>query len=63
MGEMAYRYGADALKLVVASGFISKLIENQAIESYLSTNHPDILREFRAIVAAVSLDDSSPELD
>jgi hypothetical protein len=52
-------YGADVLSLVVASGYVSRLIENKAIEDYLSRSHPDILKEFRAIAAATSLDDVS----
>ena len=51
-------YGADVLSLVVASGYISKLINDQAIESYLGQSHPEILQEFRTIVAAASLEGS-----
>jgi hypothetical protein len=46
------------LSLVVATGFVAKLIENKAIESYLSRNYPDILREFRTIVDAAPLGES-----
>jgi hypothetical protein len=53
----AENYGADVLSLVVASGYVTRLIENKAIEDYLSRTHPDILQEFRAIAATVSLDD------
>ena len=50
-------YGADVLSLVVASGYVSKLIGNKAIESYLGQNHPEILQEFRTVVATGSLDE------
>lgn len=43
-------YGENRLCLVVASGYISKLISNQPIENYLNQNHPEILRQFKTIV-------------
>ncbi len=49
-------YGTDVLSLVVASGYVSKLIGNQAIENYLASHHSEILERFKAIVSAVSLD-------
>jgi hypothetical protein len=59
---MTRNYGIEVLSLVVATGFIAKLIENHAIASYLSRNHPDILREFRTILDAVPLGESWCEL-
>ncbi len=49
-------YGEDTLNLVIATGYISRLIRNCRIERYLDENHPEILREFRIIVASASLD-------
>lgn len=49
-------YGDDVLHLVIASGYLSRLIGNAEIERYLRTRHSEILDEFRAIVAAASLD-------
>ena len=54
-------YGDDVLNLVIASGFISKLIGNRKIERYLLQHQPEILQEFKAIVSAVSLDHASIE--
>ena len=51
-------YGDDVLNLVIGSAYLSKLIENEAIEKYLARNHPEILNEFRVIVCATSLDES-----
>ena len=48
-------YGDDTLNLVIASGYLSKLVSNQEVQKYLAKNHPEILSEFRAIVASVSL--------
>jgi hypothetical protein len=59
--EIMESHGADMLCLLVASGYISKLINNREIESYLGQNHPEILQEFRTIVATGLLDDSSIE--
>lgn len=49
-------YGEDVLHLVVASGYLTKLISNSAIERYLGKHHPELLSEFRAVIAATSLD-------
>jgi hypothetical protein len=47
-------YGDDVLQLVIASGYLAKLIANREIEKYLVTHHAEILGEFRSIVAATS---------
>ncbi|MCP3381226.1 ParB N-terminal domain-containing protein [Bradyrhizobium sp. CCGUVB4N] len=54
-------YGEDVLHLVIASGYISKLIANRKVERYLDQNHPEILEEFKAIVSVTSLDHPVPE--
>ena len=51
-------YGDTVLNLVVASGHLSSLIGNPRLSGYLEPNHPEILTEFRAIVAATSLEES-----
>jgi hypothetical protein len=53
------RYGDDVLHLVIASGYLSKLVKNRDIKRYLSQNHPEILNEFVAIISATSLDQST----
>lgn len=53
-------YGDDVLHLVIATGYLSKLVSNLEVERYLSTRHPEILDEFRAIISAASLDQSIP---
>ena len=49
-------YGDDVLVLVIAVGYLSKLVGNRRIEKYLSVRHDDILKQFRTIIAAASLD-------
>jgi ParB-like chromosome segregation protein Spo0J len=51
-------YGDDVLHLVIASGYLSRLVGNPEIERYMRGRHPEILEEFRAIIAAASLDQS-----
>lgn len=47
-------YGADMVNLVIATRYVSTLIGCSRIADYLDANHPEMLREFRSIVAAVS---------
>ncbi|HEY0329866.1 MAG TPA: plasmid partitioning protein RepB C-terminal domain-containing protein [Rhodopseudomonas sp.] len=54
-------YGEDILNLVIASGYLSKLISNRKIERYLAQNHGEILERFRSIVSSASLDSPSAE--
>ncbi len=49
-------YGDDILHLVIASGYLGKLVANREIERFLNQHHAEILEEFRAIIAATSLD-------
>ena len=51
-------YGDTVLNLVVAAGYLSSLIGNLRLSGYLGRHHPEILPEFRAIVAATSLEES-----
>jgi ParB-like chromosome segregation protein Spo0J len=50
-------YGADVLNLVVARGYIAKLLGNPAVTRFLQQNYPDFLAEFRTIVDAASLEE------
>lgn len=52
-------YGDDVLNLVIATGYVAKLVGNPAIERYLERYHPEIVSEFRSIIAAASLDQAS----
>jgi hypothetical protein len=53
-------YGDTVLNLVVAAGYLSSLISNPRVSGYLERHHPEILSEFRAIVAATSLEEGEP---
>lgn len=49
-------YGQDVLNLVLAKGYLTKLLANEAVIRFLSQNNPDVLREFSDIAQAASLD-------
>ena len=52
-------YGSDVLNMVLARGYIAKLLGNKAVVSYLRRNQPDFLDEFKAIIATASLDEAA----
>ena len=54
--ELEMSYGDDMLVLVVASGFLERLLGKREIERFLETRHPEILENFRSVVQATSLD-------
>ena len=49
-------YGDDVLVLVVASGFLDRLLSKPEIERFVGERHPEFLETFRSIVSATSLD-------
>ena len=49
-------YGQDILNLVLAKGYLAKLMANEAILRHLTRNHHDVLNEFDSIVRMVALD-------
>ena len=48
-------YGKDMLNLVLAAGYLSRMLDNGKVVRFLSTNYPDILAEFQKIIEATSL--------
>jgi hypothetical protein len=51
-------YGSDLLNLVVARGYLSKLISTPTVKDYLTQNHLDILDTFELVVNTVSMDEA-----
>ena len=51
------QYGDSVLNLVVASGYVSSLVGNPRVSRFLERHHPEILTEFKAIVAATPLEE------
>ena len=54
--ELEASYGDDMLVLVVASGYLERLLSKPAIERFLESRHPEFADNFRSIVQAASLD-------
>jgi len=52
-------YGDAVLNLVVASGYVGKMISSPRLARYMERHYPEILAEFQAIVAAASLEDDA----
>ena len=49
-------YGQDVLNLVLARGYLAKLLENAKVTKYVKQRQPEVLEQFTAIVATTSLD-------
>jgi len=49
-------YAEDVLNLVLAKGYLGKLLGNKAVVKFLQRRQADVLTEFKAIVEAMSLD-------
>lgn len=49
-------YGQDILNLVLAKGYLGKLMTNEAVMRHLTKRHPEVLNEFDSIVRMVTLD-------
>lgn len=49
-------YGQDVLLLVLARGYLGKLVDNKAVLRFLKQRQPDVLAEFEHIVQTVALD-------
>jgi len=49
-------YGQDVLNLVLAKGYLAKLLENESARLYVAQRHPDLMVEFESIIATISLD-------
>jgi hypothetical protein len=49
-------YGQDVLNLVLARGYLGKLLENDAVTRYLSEHYPELLTELEAIVEVESIE-------
>ncbi|WP_295224941.1 plasmid partitioning protein RepB C-terminal domain-containing protein [uncultured Brevundimonas sp.] len=57
--ELESSYGDDTLVLVIAAGFLERLLSRPVIESYLAEVHAEMLQTFRSVVSATSLDQTA----
>ena len=54
--ELELSYGDDMLLLVIASGYLERLVSKPEVHRFLTARYPDFLENFLTIVAATSLD-------
>jgi len=50
-------YGTNVLHLVLACGYVAKLLRNADLRDYLARHHVEILEKFRQIVTATWLEE------
>lgn len=50
-------YGSDLLNLVVAKGYLTKLLANEAVKSFISRHEPEILDHLEMVVNTVSMEE------
>lgn len=51
-------YGTDLLNLVVAKGYLTKLLANAAVKSYIARREPDILSQLELVAHTVSMEEA-----
>ena len=51
-----HSYGQDVLNLVLARGYLTKLLENSKVAKYIKQRQPEVLEQFTAIVQTTTLD-------
>ena len=49
-------YGQDVLLLVLARGYLAKLLENKSVARYIRQRRPEVLEQFEVIVETTSLE-------
>ena len=50
-------YGTDLLNLVVAKGYLTKLLDNNAVTVFIKKYEPEILNHFEMVVNTVSMEE------
>jgi hypothetical protein len=51
-------YGSDLLNLVVAKGYLTKLLANPAVKSFIERREPEILEHFELVANTVSMEEA-----
>lgn len=51
-------YGSELLNLVVAKGYLTKLVANEAVRSWLDRNTPEILEQFELVINTASMEEA-----
>ena len=56
--EAESSYGSDLLNLVVAKGYLTKLLANGAVKSYIGRHEPEILTHLELVVNTVCMEEA-----
>ena len=56
--EAESNYGSDLLNLVVAKVYLTKLLANEAVKSYIGRHEPEILTHLELVVNTVSMEEA-----
>jgi len=56
--EAENHYGSDLLNLVVAKGYLTKLLANAAVKSYIERKEPEILSHLELVANTVSMEEA-----
>ena len=51
-------YGSDLLNLVLAKGYLIKLLANAAVKTFIERQEPEILEHFELVVNTVSMEEA-----
>lgn len=51
-------YGSDLLNLVLAKGYLTKLLANETVKRYIERHEPGILEQFELVVNTVSMEEA-----
>ena len=51
-------YGSDLLNLVLAKGYLAKLLANEAVKNFVDRQEPEILEHFEMVVNTVSMEEA-----
>ncbi|VWD60386.1 hypothetical protein BCO19218_07200 [Burkholderia contaminans] len=54
-------YGQDVLNLVLAKGYLARLLENETVHQYLQAQQADLLCELQSVVDTVALEQPALE--
>lgn len=51
-------YGSELLNLVIAKGYVTKLLSNPAVKSYIGRHQPEILSHLELVVNTVCMEEA-----
>ncbi|WP_281287041.1 plasmid partitioning protein RepB C-terminal domain-containing protein [Aquicoccus porphyridii] len=51
-------YGSELLNLVVAKGYLTKLVANEAVRSWLDRNTPEFLEQFELVINTARMEEA-----